>query len=215
MREKSLPKINGESLPKANLITKKDAAERDKLSKERLNWALLVAARNGWTYDVKDLMKSGADLEARDSIGMTPLMWAASKDRFHICIMLIEMGANLEAKDKSGFTPLMHAANEGHDVVCSRLISKGADVNVRNNHESTALMLAAGRGSWGVCGLLVENGADFNAKDNNGWPAAMRAKHNGHEGLRMYLMIVSLMGSNEKRVEFTSYLQGCISLQKR
>jgi ankyrin repeat protein len=215
MQEKALHKNANSAKP--NLSGKKDVIENapNEEARKQLNQRLLVAIRSGWTDGVKELLKKGADLEANDNIGMTPLMWAASKDQFHICTMLIEMGADLEAKDMSGFTPLMHAANEGHVEICLRLIKKGANMNARNEHKWTALMLAAGRGSWGVCGLLVEMGADVNAKDEFGVTAAIRARHNGHKNLGIYLMLVSITGSNEKRAEFTSYLQGCISLQKR
>jgi ankyrin repeat protein len=216
MQEKTLPKGKNASSAKPNLNVKKDAVENapGEEAKKQLNQRLLVAIRSGWTDGVKELVKKGADLEAKDNLGMTPLMWAASKDQFHICTVLIEMGADLEAKDISGFTPLMHAANEGHVEICLRLIKKGANMNARNEHRWTALMLAGGRGSWGVCGLLVEMGADVNAEDDHGVTAAIRARCNGHKNLGTYLMLVSIMG-NEKRVEFTSYLNGCISLQKR
>jgi ankyrin repeat protein len=90
-------------------------------------------------------------------------------------------------------------------------LKKGASVNAKDDVGRTALMLAAKRGSWGVCGLLVENGADVSAKDKNGVDAAAKARSNLYMDLGTYLILILLTGSNEKRLEFTSYLKGCTS----
>ncbi|MCX6774436.1 MAG: ankyrin repeat domain-containing protein [Candidatus Micrarchaeota archaeon] len=215
MLEKALPKDRRSSSPKPSFSGKKDLGE-DRLDDRMklLNQELLVATRGGWEEEAKDAIEKGADVNAKDNLGMTALMIASSKNMFHICTLLMENGANLEARDISGYTPLMHAAAEGHTEVCLRLIKKGADVNARNGNDWTALMLAAQQGRFGVCGLLVEMGAEVDAKNNVGVDAAEHAKLNGHDELWGYLSIVSLIG-HEKGLEFRSNLNSCLSLQRK
>jgi ankyrin repeat protein len=117
-------------------------------------------------------------VKMRDSIGFTPLHWAAGtqpKD-FGIASLLIESGADVNARAKDGKTPLHQAAHNGAVEIMSLLISKGADVNAVI-HDSglaedlyTPLHVAL---SWGggddetkikMIDLLVKQGANVNAK---------------------------------------------------
>jgi ankyrin repeat protein len=58
---------------------------------------------------VEGLLKEGADVEARDGEGMTPLMWAARNYRTKIFQSLLDAGADIFAEDNEGRTALDHA----------------------------------------------------------------------------------------------------------
>jgi ankyrin repeat protein len=89
--------------------------------------ALLWTARYGHEAVVKLLLEKGAELEAKDSYGRTPLSWAAEKGHDAVVKLLLEKGAELEAKDNSyGRTPLSWAAEKRHEVVVKLLLEKGA-----------------------------------------------------------------------------------------
>ena len=59
-------------------------------------------------------MGNGADLEATDEDGLTPVHLAAAQGSAHCVKMLITLGANLEAKTTGKDTPAALARKEGH-----------------------------------------------------------------------------------------------------
>ncbi len=89
--------------------------------------ALFRATVEGNTDMVKSLVSSpGADVNATDDRGNTPLLEAARYGHNDICRVLIAAGANLNAKDKDGKTALMLAVQGGHDEVVRVLKQAGA-----------------------------------------------------------------------------------------
>ena len=137
-----------------------------------------------WTDTVKVLLDNGAELEARDHDGSTPLSWAASFAQTDIFKLLMDRGARINVTDKYGNTPLIAAAcecavatmNSAYDVM-KMLLEHGAAVNARNHDGRTALMMASGMtGDAAVLELLLTNGADLRAKDKNGKSALAIAR---------------------------------------
>ena len=79
---------------------------------------LFRATREGNTDMVKALLSSpGADVNATDERGSTPLLEAARYGHDDICRVLIAAGANLKARDRDGKTALMLAVQGNHDDV--------------------------------------------------------------------------------------------------
>ena len=90
--------------------------------------ALFRATREGNTDMVKSLVSSpGADVNATDPRGSTPLLEAARYGHNDICRVLIAAGANLKAKDRDGRTALMIAVQGGHDEVV-RVLKQAGEV---------------------------------------------------------------------------------------
>ena len=88
--------------------------------------ALFRATVEGNTDMVKSLLTSpGADVNATDERGSTPLLQAARYGHEDICRVLIAAGANLKAKDKDGKTALMLAVQNNHDDVVQVLKQAG------------------------------------------------------------------------------------------
>ena len=52
------------------------------------------------------LIDSGADLEAKDQNGWTPLFWAARFGYTEVVKLLVSKGASKDLKDNNGDTPL-------------------------------------------------------------------------------------------------------------
>lgn len=77
---------------------------------KQLNTPLIIASRLGDTERIKELIAQGADVNAANKKGMTPLMNAAFFAENDECAtMLLNAGAEVNAADKSGWTPIMYA----------------------------------------------------------------------------------------------------------
>jgi ankyrin repeat protein len=98
---------------------------------------------------VQKLIEYGADIDARDEGGYTPLYLSSE-------------GVNL--KDPS---------------VVRLLLDHGADVNPRTNHRSTPLHMASRWGAIEVARILLEYGADVEAEDDKGRTPLTVGKNRG------------------------------------
>ena len=68
---------------------------------------LIVVLDLGQKKSVKYLVKSGADVNAKDANGKSVLMWAGQNGDLKIVKTLIDNGANVHAVDVDGKTALM------------------------------------------------------------------------------------------------------------
>ena len=78
---------------------------------------LMVAVREGRLDAAKRLLRAGADLDARDSAGCTPLHLAARpwwREEVALVSILIDAGADPQARDAEGRTPAQVAEAAGH-----------------------------------------------------------------------------------------------------
>jgi ankyrin repeat protein/O-glycosyl hydrolase len=108
------------------------------------------------TGKVRDLIEEGANIDAQDINGRTPLHWACWQGYAHysggghtmesdVVNVLINKGADLNTKDKIGRTPLHYAAKMGYTRIVYQLIQAGADHSVEDSEGNTALELAEKR----------------------------------------------------------------------
>ena len=82
--------------------------------------------------DLTRCLQAGADPNARDKRGWTPLHLAAMSATGEVVTALLEAGANLEARG-DGQTPLHWAAMFGTGEAVTALLEAGADPNARDN----------------------------------------------------------------------------------
>jgi ankyrin repeat protein len=74
--------------------------------------ALHMAARRGNTGVADALLDGGADIEARDSAGDTPLRRAVNCDKADAAKLLIARGADPHSKGSRGLTPVLAARSD-------------------------------------------------------------------------------------------------------
>ena len=96
------------------------------------NADLLKSVREGRSGDVVRLLMGGANVNARNTVLETPLMFAAGNGDVHIMNILFRNGADLDAEDGSGSTALLWAAVALSVGALQFLITKGANVNARD-----------------------------------------------------------------------------------
>ncbi len=140
------------------------------------------------TSPVSPLADKGADINARDNNGSTPLIEAASDGNKDLVESLLAKGADVNARDKSGCTPLMWAAIEGHRDVAEVLIAHKADVNATSPCGQTALNSAAMNGHKDVAEVLLAHHADLEAKAQDGQTALDWAVNSGRLEMVEFLL---------------------------
>jgi ankyrin repeat protein/mono/diheme cytochrome c family protein len=129
---------------------------------------LVAAIRDADVPAVRKLIDNGADVNARDAEGNTPLILASLYASPECVALLLEKGADPNAANKAGVTPLIRAATS-HEKARS-LVEAGAKVRVRTaDLGNTPLILAARRaGNSRTVKLLLERGANANERNNAG-----------------------------------------------
>jgi len=125
-----------------------------------------TAAKTGNIEAVKQYLAAGADVNAKNKVGQTPLHLAVANDHKEIIELLIAKDADLNAKDVWEGTPLYEAASKAHKEIAELLIANGADVNA-SIYGWTPLHSAARDGHKEIAELFITEGADVNAKDQD------------------------------------------------
>ena len=117
---------------------------------------------------IKTLISLGADINAEDSKGWTPLLVAAAAGHTTSTAVLLEMEADVDHCATDFTTPLYLACAKGHDDVVIQLIEAGSDLEAKvGDDELTALMIATGKSKISTTHLLIQKGADIEARDLN------------------------------------------------
>ena len=123
----------------------------------------------------------GKGVNAKDSKGMSVLLYAAMIGHKECMSVLINNGADVNCKNNSGCAALTYSAIIGYSECISLLIEKGADVNHRQLMDMSALQYAASNGHKECMQLLIDKGADVNHIDTSGYSALSWALANGHK----------------------------------
>jgi len=88
--------------------------------------ALHMAARRGNVEVAGALLDCGANIEARDSLGDTPLRRSVNCEKAEVARLLVSRGADIHAKGSKGITPLLAARSSGMKTALSNSQRKGS-----------------------------------------------------------------------------------------
>jgi ankyrin repeat protein len=150
-------------------------------------------------YDIiKNLLKSGSNINQKDKDGLTPLMYAIKYNHKNIQIskFLIENGADVNLLNNYDSSPLMLACGISENLeLIKLLIQSGSNINQQNKDGWTALMIAIRHNKdISMIKLLIEQGSDINIINNYQCSSLMIACRNSNS-LELIKLLIDA-GSN-------------------
>ena len=167
---------------------------------------LLSAIDAADTSRVAVLLGRGADVNAKDRSGTTPMLSALERTGSQwdgptyeaILRLLLDHDTNVDPRSPSGNLAWYAAACNGHVPMLERLLAKGVDVDQRpdflvsGNPTDTALMAAARRGRKAAVDFLIAHGANVNATSIGPNGATPLTRASGAPGDRADIVAVLL-----------------------
>ena len=152
------------------------------------------------------LLDRGANIEARNARGATPLITAAGRGNLPLVLLLLSQGAQVAAQDHDGNTPLHEASFQSHLPCVEALLTAGAQTTIRNELGFTPLHQAVRR-FWEMNGeshadrlsrqtavihRLLRSGADPQSQDTNGRTPVVLAKESDNATLQQAFRTASV-----------------------
>ncbi|XP_070546117.1 death-associated protein kinase 1-like [Ptychodera flava] len=130
--------------------------------------ALHLASEQGHVDVAQMLIKCGADVNAKDKDGLTPVHHAAIHGYEATVRLLLKCKSVIDAQTKEGYTPLHLAAMTGREKTTKLLLEYKASVDLMNYIGQTPLHWAATSGRDVTTKLLLEYNASFEVQDKYG-----------------------------------------------
>ena len=155
---------------------------------DRKETALHVALRRGHVAVAQLLLEHGADVDARDDAGFTPLLLASREGHAALVRILFEHGADTEARDNDKRTSLFLAVEDDHVETVHILLEHGADTEAREENDISPLEHASMAGFLEIARLLLDYGGDPRSQDENHDTPLHFASTNGKHAVARLLL---------------------------
>ena len=153
-------------------------------ARDEKEWTALHHVAFGGRRDLIELLASaGADVNAKNDRGRTPLFLAADKGYGNAVGWLISYSAEVNIVDKDGWTPLHLAAENGHTYVVKLLLAYKAQIDAKGYDDNTPLLLACAKGHRAIVKVLLKGEADVNAGNKDGFRPMHAAAAGGHRSI--------------------------------
>ncbi|XP_067677725.1 uncharacterized protein [Haliotis asinina] len=161
----SPPKVK-KVLPKIHRLRRPTATSR--LAIQKATDRLFDFVEFGHTGNIENVLDIGANINAKNLDGFTPLIRAAELRNYVVQNLLLSYGADVSKTDKTGRTPL-HIVSAHGDVESIKLfLTHGINVNSRDKNGRTPLHYAVNKKKVEAVDILVFCGADATIKDKMG-----------------------------------------------
>ncbi len=156
------------------------------------------ALTEGAPAQAKRLLDQGANIEARNAQGATPLITASGRGNLTLVTLLLNQHARVETTDRAGNTALHEASFYGQVHCVEALLAAGAQTSTRNALAFTPLHQAVRR-FWEISGesradrlarqakvidVLLRHGADPDLRDTSGRTPIILAVESNNGSLR-------------------------------
>lgn len=113
--------------------------------------------------------EAGADLNAKNKSGATPLQTAIAHKQLASVKVLLELGADVAVQDADGSTALHYAVEHNLPEILKLLVQRCREaISISDKHGNQPLWTAAfnARGHYELVELLLQNGADPQHRNN-------------------------------------------------
>lgn len=124
------------------------------------------------------LVSLGADVNAQDEIGCSPLYWSLYSGLNELAHALIDAGSRHDVVSEEGDSALHVAAREGNREMVTLLCDRGWPLEARNGMQWTALHEAVFCNASGIISDLLSRGANPNAIGQAGFTPLLLAVGN-------------------------------------
>jgi len=181
------------------LYTNNDVHQKDEFGKN----ALTYAAANGNEFMIKCILQAGGDINSRDYLNKTPLMYAVSKaGNLKIVELLLQAGANPAAIDNQHNSVLMYAVLYGDLSIVEMLLKKNHNMNLVNSAGLNVLNLAITQNAdLQIIEALLKNGCDTESRAAiGGYTSLMHAVYCGRDDVVKELI---LNGADQNAKDFS------------
>jgi ankyrin repeat protein len=143
---------------------------------DSMDQELIAAAENGDVAGIAALLEKGANVNAQDERGRTPVMAATYGRQAKAVEALLKAGADVNRRDQMLNNPFLYAGAEGMLDILKLAHAAGADPRITNRYGGIALIPAAERGHVEVVNWLLANTkVDVNHVNRLGWTALLEA----------------------------------------
>lgn len=191
-------------LPLAALLSIIPAAADERPS----DIALFRAIEKGDLSAMKRALRAGAQVNAKDQTGATPLMRASVYGNVESMKLLIGKGADPNIPNNFGATALMWSAGSIDKV--RLLLSAKADVNAKSNSGRTPLAVAAAyAGNVETVKLLLARGADVKAGNQVLGGAVYSAANAGDEAILRVLLAAGGNPNDRNGIGISALIAAC------
>lgn len=172
----------------------------------KLNQEFIVALVKGDKRKISEFINQGVNVNASDSTGYTPIIFAVQTGDVDLINILIQNGANLNCKDSLNQNTPLHFVlstwpfpyiensndseiNRIRYEVTNLLIRYGAYINVANKYGMSPLHLSVLIDNIQITNLLLKNKANVNGVDEEGKTALHYAVINNNKEIVKLLLI--------------------------
>ncbi|THW05314.1 hypothetical protein D6D25_08211, partial [Aureobasidium pullulans] len=128
-----------------NVVNDKNLSDGEK--RQMLQDFLFMAASNGDVGRIKRLVRGSAalyiDVNAVDSEGTPPLVYASCFGHKEVVMSLLDAGAEVDKQDRNQWSALMWAMTNRHKDIAKILLDHGASTEIQSSTGRTALDFVA------------------------------------------------------------------------
>jgi uncharacterized protein len=157
---------------------------------------LHAAVVGGSTTEIEREIREGANINARDNLGRTPLMVATYRRDIAVAKALTELGANVNALDHQSYDALTIAAVQNDAEMLDVLIEAGGNTRaITSPYGGTALIAAAHLGNVEAVKALIHARAPLDHVNRLGMTALIEAIVLGDGGERHQAVVAALVAA--------------------